>query len=303
MARSRAMLLIAAASVCLSLQAPSGRSAKEPTLTVGIPPTFNAGTDAFGETFGQHLALKLFEQLQGTAVRPVLLNPGRLYDPTDNDWLADYGRKSGVDVLLITALLKTETPEKGDWTITVQSEIFDLKSGSRSAPWKNAAAINKRDAKLDYGTVKAGFFGAYAAPSRVFEKQPLGKAMSEIAGQIHTQSLQRIQAMPSSHAQGRTDAVEVSCDVHVKILYVSRHAASKSYSMFVDGRDESLNVKDGDLLLHGKSGTVLLQWAMNDAPYKLPTQEFYQGNADVNCSKQQLSINIGGAGEALLVWQ
>jgi hypothetical protein len=89
----------------------------------------------------------------------------------------------------------------------------------------------------------------------------------------------------------------------VKILYASRHAASKSYSIFVDGRDESLNVKDGDLLLHGKSGTLLLQWVMNDAPYKLPTQEFYQSNLDVDCAKPQLSINIGAAGEALLVWQ
>ena len=303
MARGRLMLLVAAVSACLALQAPSARSAKGPTLTVGILPTFNAGTDAFGETFDQHLALKLFEQLQGSAVRPVLLNPGRLYDPTDNDWLVDYGRKSGVDVLLITTLLKTETPEKGDCTITVQGEILDLKSGSRSASWKNAAAINKRDAKLDYHTVKAGFFGAYIAPSRVFEKQPLGKAMSEIADQMHTEILHRVQALPSTSSEQRANSEAGSCDLRVKILYASRHAASKSYSMVVDGKDESLNVKDGDLLLHGKSGMLLLQWVMNDAPYKLPTQEFYQSNSDVDCSKRQLSINIGAAGEALLVWQ
>jgi hypothetical protein len=303
MARCRSMLLAAAVVAGLALQAPSGRCAKGPTLTVGILPTFNAGADAFGETFDQHLALKLFEQLQGTAARPVLLNPGRLYDPTDNDWVVEYGRKSGVDVLLITSLLKTEIPEKGDCTITVQSEILELKSGSRSASWKSTAAINKRDAKLDYRTVKAGIFGAYIAPSRVFEKQPLGKAMSEIADQIHTQCLQRIQAIPSTHTEQRTSTEASSCDFRVKILYASRHAASKSYSIFVDGRDESLNVKDGDLLLHGKSGTLLLQWVMNDAPYKLPTQEFYQSNLDVDCAKPQLSINIGAAGEALLVWQ
>ncbi|MGB7844865.1 MAG: hypothetical protein WBL63_04565 [Candidatus Acidiferrum sp.] len=303
MARCKSLLLVATVSACLTLLAQPGRCAKEPRLTVGILPTFNGGTATFGETFDQHLALKLFEQLRGTAAQPILLNPGRRYDPTDNDWLVEYGQQSGVDLLLITILLKTETPEKGDLTITVQSEILDLKSGSRSAPWKNVATINKRDAKLDRPTLQASLFGAYIAPSRVFEKQPLGKAMSEIAGQICAQTLQRMEGAPATHTAQRADTGQGSCDVHVKILYASKSAASKSYGIFADGRDESLNVKDGELLLHGRSGTLLLQWAMNDAPYKLPTQEFYQASTEVDCSKPQLSINIGAAGEALLVWR
>jgi hypothetical protein len=302
MPRHRRWLFVALLPLCLLLTSSMAYPAENGRLTLGVLPTFDAGGAAFSDTFNRHLALKLFEEFEGGIAHPVLLNPGRLYSPADDEWLAEYGGKSGADALLITTLLKTDAPQKGDWTITVQSEILDLKSGKRSAPWKSAAAINKRDAQLDYRTLNMTLFGGpYIGPSRMFEKQPLGKAMKEIAEQIHAQALQRIEAMPATASQrnGRSGS---SCDVPLKVLYVSKHTASKSYTIFVDGKEESLNLKDGELLLHDKTGTLLLQFVVNDAPYKLPRQEFYQASTDVDCAKGELSVHIGPAGEALLVW-
>lgn len=279
-------------------------SAKE-DLRLGILPTFNAGGDSFGAVFGQHLALKLLDGLKSESVATVLLNPGGFYNASDDDWLLDYGRQSGVNKLLITTLLKTETPQSGNWTIAVQSEILDLKSGKRSQPWKSTVGINKRDAKLDYTTLHmtAGF-NFYLGPSRVFEKQPLGKAMAEIAGQVRTQVLQAIPEANGTSLKAVQPSPTAGCDVRLKVLYSSKHSASRSYTAFVDGKDESFSIDDGVLLLHEKSGPMLLQVTVNDAPYKLPRQELYQASEYVDCSRPErdLVMKVGAAGEALFEW-
>lgn len=301
---SRRPLLASLAAACVFLMGPaSGSTTDHEGITLGILPTVNGSSDAFGATFDQHLQLKLFELFEGSKVRPVLLNPGAMYDPSEEEWLNEYGNSAKCDVLLITMLLKTERPKKGDWTIAVQSELLDLKSGKRSGRWTSQVALDKRDAHLDYLHWDAGLWSNSIGPSRVFEKQPLGKAMKEVAEQIHEQTLHRLEGRPPESEVSPAHSAIGPCDVRLKVLYVSKHAASKSYRIFVDGKDESVNVRDGELLLRGKSGTLLLQFAVNDAPYKLPQQEFYQANADVDCSKQQLSVNIGASGEALLVWQ
>jgi hypothetical protein len=282
-----------------------GHCADPPRLTIGILPTFNADTENFGPVFSQHLTLKLFEHLQNQAVRTVLLNPGGLYNPTDDDWLLDYGKKGAADFLVITTLLKTQTPEKGDYTITVHTEILDLKTGSRAGLWQNTVKISRHDAQLDYGRLHM-FGDYYLGPSRVFEKQPLGKAMLAMADQVSSQVLPAISEKTAVSGGVQTqNKASGPCDVLVKLLYTSKHAASKSYTMFVDGEEESLGVKEGVLPLRQKSGDLLLQWSVNDAPYKLPTQRLYQAGTEVDCSKpeRQLNIEIGAAGEALLVWR
>lgn len=300
----RRPLLASLAAACVFLVGPaSGRTTEHEGITLGILPTVNGSSDGFGATFDQHLTLKLSELFEGGKVRPVLLNPGAMYDPSEEEWLNEYGNSAKCDVLLITMLLKTERPAKGNWTIAVQSELLDLKSGKRTGPWTSQVALDRRDAHLDYRRWNATLWSNSIGPSRVFEKQPLGKAMKEVAEQIHEQTLHRLEARRSESGLSPAHGTGGPCDVRLRVLYVSKHAASKSYTIFVDGKDESANVSDGELLLHGKSGTLLLQFAVNDAPYKLPRQEFYQASAEVDCSKQQLSVNIGTSGEALLVWQ
>ena len=291
----------------LALVAGFAHASEQQSLRIGVLPTFNAGGESFAPVFSQHLTLKLFRDLQSDAVNTVLLNPGRFYSPTDDDFLLDYGRRSGVDSLLITTLLKTLVPEKGNSTITVQTEILDLKSGTRSGPWKSAVEISKRNANLDYRTLHMDWGeNFYLGPSRMFEKQPLGKAMALIAEQVRSQVIQGLKAgMVAASGMIKPAKSAGTCDVHVKVLYTSKHAASKSYTIFVNDEDESMGVSDGVLLLHNKSGPMLLQWVVHDAPYRLPAQELYQAATEVDCAKpeRQLNIKIGAMGEAILDWQ
>lgn len=300
----RRPLLAPLAAACLLLTGPTLAGATErQRITLGVLPTVNGSGDAFAPTFDQHLTLKLFELFEGSNVRTVLLNPGGMYDPSEEEWLKEYGGSSKCDVLLITILLKSERPEKGNWTIAVRSELLDLKSGKRTGPWTSQVALDRRDAHIDYYHWDTGLWSSSVGPSRVFEKQPLGKALKDVAEQIHQQTSHRLEGWSSESEPSPARGTNGPCDVRLKVLYVSKHASSKSYTIFVDGKDESLNVKDGELLLRGRAGQVLLQFAVNDAPYKLPRQDFYQANSEVDCSKPELSVNIGGSGEALLVWQ
>lgn len=282
-------------------------SVGQQTLRIGVLPTFNASGDSFAPVFSQHLTLRLFRDLQSDAVSAVLLNPGGFYNPADNEFLLEYGKRSGVDSLLITTLLKTLVPAKGNSTVTVQTEVLDLKSGTRSGPWKSTAEISKRDLSLDYGALHMDLRGnVYLGPSRIFEKQPLGKAMATIAEQVRSQVSQALnRSSVNVSTTVKPNASGGTCDVRVKLLYTSKHAASKSYTIFVNNEDESLTVNDGVLLLPGKSGPMLLEWIVNDAPYKLPKQELYQAATEVDCSKpeRQLNIKIGAMGEAILDWQ
>lgn len=298
---------IAGAACFFVLLAEFAYAGEQQPLRIGVLPTFNASGESFAPVFSQHLTLKLFRDLQSDSVNTVLLNPGGLYNPADDDFLLGYGRESGVDSLLITTLLKMLVPEKGNSTIAVQTEVLDLKSGTRSGPWKSAVDINKRDASLDYRTLHMDLRGNfYLGPSRLFEKQPLGKAMTAIADQVRSQVAQALKAgVVAVSATARSDKSSGACDVRVKVLYTSRHAASKSYTVFVNSEDESMGVSDGVLLLHNKTGPLLLQWFVHDTPYKLPAQELYQAAIEVDCSKpeRQLNIKIGPMGEAILAWQ
>ncbi|HEY6352427.1 MAG TPA: hypothetical protein VI636_23770 [Candidatus Angelobacter sp.] len=294
-------------------------------VVVGILPTYDAGGEDFGPLFKQHLPLRLYRQLEKQGVRVLLLNPGGNYKPDDEEWLMDYGKQSGADLLLITSLLKTQFPEHGDAALSVKCEILDLNSGVRSPEWQNSVRINRRDLIIDYRRF-LGFAGiTLVGPDTPFEKLPLGKAMIAIGDQIGPQLLQKMKTAVAAKIAGTSPIQQVNtpskdelasppenihpadgpCDITLKILYVSKHAASKSYTIFVQGREESLGINEGVLLLHEKMGPLLLQWSMHDPPYRLPVQEYYQATPNVDCSKpeRQLTINIGASGEALLAWQ
>src|SRR5215471_8298259 len=172
-----------------------GQAAEPQALNIGILPTFNASGESFAPVFSQHLALKLFQDLQGGGAHAVLLNPGGLYAPGDSDFLVDYGKRSGVEALLITTLLKAIIPEKGGVTIRVQTVLLDVNLGPRSGPWMSTAEVSKRDASLDYGALRMNWDGKFEwGPSRTFEKQPLGKAMTSVAEQVHSQLMQVMKA-------------------------------------------------------------------------------------------------------------
>jgi len=89
------------------------------------------------------------------------------------------------------------------------------------------------------------------------------------------------------------------------VAYKTKNAISKSYGVVVNGREESLTMKEGVVPLSGvKDGPVVVHVSVNDAPYKLPVQRLYQANDVVSCASQPkaLVLEIGPAGEGLLKW-
>lgn len=286
---------------CLSPLACAG---DKEVVRVGILPTFDEGGESFGPVFSQYLTMMLFHNLeQQHGIAPVLLNPGGVYTPSSDEWIADYAQRADVDEVLVTAFEKPIAPKQGDWILTVRSEMIDVASGKRSDPWKQSATIEKRNAAVQYGIDTYFHDIAFVEPSKAFEKQPLGKRARNIADAISADVPAHITNQAKRPAPQSVDSGP--CAVNFKIRYSSKNASSHAYNALVNGRDETLNAKDDGLPLTVKSGPLLIQAQVQDAPYKLPKQPIYQANTYVNCSAAQhnLVLDIGAAGEALLKWQ
>lgn len=273
-------------------------------VRLGILPTFDEGGESFAPVFSQYLTMMMFHDLeQQRGLSPVLLNPGGVYTPSSDEWIADYAQRADVDEVLVTVLQKQEASKQGELTITVRSEMINLASGKRSAAWMQSATIEKRNAVLQYGLDTYFHDIAFIEPSRAFEKQPLGKRARAIADAIALDVPSRITAQANRPAPSAAESGP--CAVTFKIKYSSKNAASHAYSVIVNGKDDSLDIKDEGLPLNLKSGPLLIQAAVQDAPYKLPKQPIYQANTYLNCSEahHDLLLDIGAAGEGLLKWQ
>lgn len=283
---------------------PMTRAGDKEVVRVGILPTFDEGGESFGPVFSQHLTMMLFHDLeQQHGISPVLLNPGGVYTPSSDEWIADYAQRAEVDEVLVTAFEKPIAPKQGDWILTVRSEMIDLTSGKRSEAWKQSATIEKRNAAVQYGLDTYFRDIVLVEPSKAFEKQPLGKRARNIADAIAADVPARITSQAKHPDPQSGDSGP--CSVNFKIRYSSKNASSHAYNAIVNGKDETLNIKDDGLPLTAKAGPMLIQAAVQDAPYKLPKQPIYQANTYVNCSAPQhnLVLDIGAAGEALLKWQ
>jgi hypothetical protein len=292
--------IVRAAPLCLllllALAGGSPGQSRSSVVRIGILPAYDEGGDSFGEAFTQNLSLMVFRALEGRhGIEPVLLNPGGAYAPSSVDGITDYAQQAGVDAVLVTALEKSDAPKRGDWTIHVRGELVDLASGKHSAPWAESATVEARNAQLDYRH--------FGDASRRFDKQPLGQRAQAIAEAIARDLPARLTGQPSHAAAAATTSQ--SCPVAFKVSYRSNHAISKAYTIIVNGKDESLSISDGVTPLTLKSGAVLIQAAVQDAPSRVPRQPLYQASTVLDCSAPQhdLVLEVGSVGEALLVWK
>jgi len=300
--RAQAVLLVVLLLPAATLAAAPGK------VMVGIFPTYDQGGSSFGPAFTQHLTTMIFQELQNSNVEPVLLNPGGLYTATLDDWTTDYAQKNGVDAVLITVLLNTQMPAKGDFIVQVKGQLLEAKTGNTLASWQSTAPINRHEVAVEafktFGGETSRRAELFTPSSRPFEKQPLGGAAHKIADDIDSQVSHASSSLtptkePLAAASGG------SCKIDFKVAYPSKHAASKSYDLIANGKDETLNITDGNLSLAVQSGPLLIQLAVHDSPYKMPKQEVYQTNTQVDCSQARhaLSFEIGASGEGSLKWQ
>jgi len=284
-------------------------------VVVGVLPTYDQGGSNYGPEFCQHLTTMIFQELQSSSVEPLLLNPGGLYTAMADEYTLDYARKSDVDVALITVLLTTEMPAKGDFTVKVKADLVDLKTGASITSWQSTTPINRHEVahealeSLGNSNGRAGQIrdqmALYRSSSKPFEKQALGAAARKIAQDMNSQATRGAASVTTTREARPVASAGGPCHINFKVGYVTKHASSKSYDLIVNGKDETLDIKDGEVPMSVPSGPLLIQLAVHDAPYKVPKQDLYQLNAQLDCSQNHhdLRYEIGQVGEGFVKWQ
>jgi hypothetical protein len=285
-------------------------------IWVGILPVADASGEPQAEIFGQYLTGRIFHELQSTSIEPVLLNPGGLYNPLSSGWTIEFSHRIGVDLVVISSILPTDKPKKGNWTLKVQTELMEISTGKTSVTvlhtfdidrrvvlsdyWKTGRTDSPRDylhGGSDTGTHMV-LFG-----DKPFEKQPLGAAAKDTAESIRKFV---VATAPELTANRSAPAMVVKggpCEVMFGVRYSKRK--STAYDLYVNGRNESIGMVDGISKLSLNSGPILVHVTVHDVPYRLPVQHLYQANSYVNCSAQNhtLALVIGPTGEATLEWE
>jgi hypothetical protein len=302
--RQRVIGLPAVAVLAILAVAPalSGPQEGARRVSVGILPVYDASGDTFGETFVQQLTFMVYEELRDTAIEPVLLNPGGAYSPDGVEWIQDYAQRYNVDAVLIGVMLRSDRPRKGEWTIRVESQLYAMRSGQRGSPTQHVQTIDRKDAGVEVGISDPRFYG----PSRPFEKQKLGKLARRLAKEIKEKVVREAATIaPGGGTPAPVASRKDVCEIKFRVLYADRKAASKSYTLMVNGREESFEIRDGVATVDVASGPVVLHVAVNDAPYKLAIQRIYMASVNANCAQPErtLVMEIGSAGEAFLSWR
>jgi hypothetical protein len=311
--------------LALLLASTIGVAAGAQKIAVGIAPVFDGGGEEFGPTVAQHLTLFVYQDLLGShSAQPSLLSPGGVYSPLDTSWLVEYVQdRPEISLLLVATLKPVINPSKEHWIIPVDLELLNARSGDTVASWSVNTAIDSHKTLMDYGQViiqqqsetrfGGRLKGVYTGvPSRDFEKQPLGKATAQLASSIRQTLEAKLAGLsPATPAPASQSALvsavasgaAASCPINVRITYSYKHAASHAYVLLANGLDESTDLKDGVASFSAPSGELLLQFSVNDAPYKLQKENLYQFSSINTCKLSTLIVDLGPGGDARAHWE
>jgi len=289
-------------------------------ISIGIAPAFDAGGDEFGEALVQHLTLYMYRDLVGNKqFAPSLLNPGGVYTPLDTSWLTEYVQdRPDLDLLLVSTLKPTVTTDKGSsYTITVEISLLDAHTGDTKSSWIVSDMIKEKNAWLQKGQAmvtsavngRGDQYGvSILSTSTDFEKQPIGKITAHLAEEVRDTLPAHLAGYVknvSDKSGAAADAASSStpCEMHTRITYNYKHSVSHSYTLMANSLDESLTIVDGVSTFKVSEGPLLLQFTINDAPYKLSKQAIYQLSAMHSCKAPTLVIDIGQGGDAHHHWE
>jgi len=300
----------------------AGTSAAAQKVSIGIAPVFDGGGEAFGPVVSEHLTLFTYQDLlESSAAWPSLLSPGGVYSPLDTSWLVEYAQdRTDLSLLLVATLKPVVNPSKERWIIPVDLQLLNARSGDVLASWTVSTEVNSHKTLLDFGEVviEQGTQDRYKqmkdtykiAPSRDFEKQPLGKATAHLASSIRETLEAKLaglgSARPASQASlvpAKTPGAPASCPINIRITYGYKHSASHSYTLLANGLDQSTNLKDGISSFSAAQGELLLQFSVNDAPYKLEKESLYQLSVFDTCKFSNLIVDLGPGGDAHTHWE
>jgi len=291
-------------------------------VSIGIAPVFDGGGEDFGPIIAQHLTLFAYQDLlKSSAAQPTLLNPGGVYSPLDTSWLVEYVQdRPDLNLLLVSTLKPVVNPSKERWIIHVDLALLNARTGETVASWTVSTEISSHKTLEEFGQVmlEQGSRGRYGqmrdtykiTPSRDFEKQPLGKAAAHLASSIRETLETKLpglamakQSTPAGLTPVAAQGAPASCPVNIRITYSYKHSASHSYVLLANGLDQSTNLKDGIASFSAPEGELLLQFYVNDAPYKLQKESMYQLSTLHSCKLANLTVDLGPGGDAHSRWE
>jgi hypothetical protein len=308
-------------------------------LRVGILPVQDETGEAFGETLSENLTRLIFYDLAKLGMQSVFLNPGGTFDPSDNEWISEIAKQERTDAVLLTRL--TAITNRGRWDsfrkALKDSNAKERLSGDsstlgREALYKvdvdgllrnkrgllicetsiaRAGNIVSRETFYTSADIKLSFLQELAASEGIldlsrskFKDTPLGRAAFKSSEQISRVAREVFSAFNVS-GTGKVVPTGNGCAVTVRVRYSSKNRASKNYTIAVNGKEESVGIQDGIVTVKVPSGLLHVRVVVQDAPYKLPVQKNYDANTYFEClqAEKNLVLEIGGAGEASLVWK
>jgi hypothetical protein len=288
-------------------------SAQAQRISLGIAPAFDAGGEDFGSAVVEHLSLFVYQDLMpGKQFAPSLLNPGGVYTPLDTTWLTDYVQDRPELDLLLVSVLKPTLSDKNGTTITIELSLLDAHSGDTKSTWTVAETTKAKNAWLEKGesmvssavsdrTSRYGY--DLSAPVSDFEKQPIGKTTVHLAQEINDTLPAHLGGFTKTAVEKPTPAPSGACTMHTRITYNYKHSVSHSYTLRANGLDQTTTVADGISTFKADEGPLLLQFELNDAPYKLAKEPVYQLSSMHSCTNTTLVIDVGQGGDAHPHWE
>jgi hypothetical protein len=277
-------------------------------MLVGVLPVFDASGDVYSEVLTQHMTFMLFKELQGPNIQPELLNPGGAYTPLDSDLIREFGKMAGVDAVVFTTLQATDKPRNGKWTLHVESQVMDIKSGRLSEAAKHSQEIESRDTKIEtfYVSPWSAFLPGVGGTggSRPFEKQPIGKKTRDLARLVSAASTSDILNLTNTYSASPLPANPGKCEVKFNIAYTARKTISKAYELVANDQEQSLWIKDGYVRFTASGGILFFHFRLQDAPYRMPVQHVYHVSTFLDCNRPEnnLTFEIGPSGEGFVRW-
>lgn len=281
--------------------------------SVGLLPVYNASGEPYGDVFSAFLTISLFDALAKEGWNCLLLNPGGQYSPFDESRAYVHARDAGVDWVVFLTLNPARREHYTDSRpeIVLDGRIVSVEENGAPKPFVVRHEVKRRqlDGGFDMGPYPRMPRGAAAseyslwywyevASSRRLSKQPLGKAVLRTAAEARASMAAAFPAFPRRAAPPLTAS---ACDLEFRVVDRARKWSSKSFTLVVNGRDESATLKDGVVRFKGTPGVTVFELSMKDAPFGLPIQSSYVATAFVGCTEAGFRLDIGSGGEALLV--
>jgi hypothetical protein len=207
--------------------------------------------------------------------------------------------------------------KSGGYAINIEVSLLDPRTGDTKSAWVVSDSIKEKNAWLQKGSAmvtsavngRADSYGvSILSTSTDFEKQPIGKITAHLAEEIRDTLPAHLSGLTAK--AGSDKAVDVAlagggvpCEMHTKVTYSYRHVVSHSYTLLANKMDESLTVQDGVSTFKMPEGPLLLQFSLNDTPYRLEKEPVYQLSTVHSCKMSTLVIDVGQGGDAHQHWE